>query len=488
VYQHEEDAMNTRTTEQDLRVDILNSLMSTPHRNIEELVELHAFMRETDPIFYGALAVWYQENGDVRDHKEVFVANLLVSELTEHREAGFMLLQKLPPYQVARVVDVLKEHIGKTPRSTRTAVERYLRRRERNTDFFDGAVARARKDMKHLYATLHIRPSERANAILFEDAPPEGSLPWIVKQLANAGSPTDQARFIVEHEVPFTTAVGAVDKMTPAVMVALLSVMSPQEVINNMGALERRGAMDNAKVKLLIQRKLEEAQTDDRVSAYKAKVAAEATGADEETAEKLQAVTEAQLAKIGSIERSTALLVDKSASMDQALEVGKRLAALVSGNINAELTVYAFDTAPYRIEAKGTSLAAWEAAFRHISAGNATSVGCAVQAMARRKERVEQIVIVTDEGENTAPYVADAYETYREAVNAAPDVILVRIGEWASRTVQTSLQDRRIAVDAWTFEGDYYALPNVLRLLTRPSKLDLVMEILETDLPRRPDL
>ena len=35
------------------------------------------------------------------------------------------------------------------------------------------------------------------------------------------------------------------------------------------------------------------------------------------------------------------------------------------------------------------------------------------------------------------------------------------------------------------FGGDYYALPNLVPLLTRPSKLELLMEIMEYPLPQR---
>jgi hypothetical protein len=39
--------------------------------------------------------------------------------------------------------------------------------------------------------------------------------------------------------------------------------------------------------------------------------------------------------------------------------------------------------------------------------------------------------------------------------------------------------------DAFQFTGDYYALPNLVPLLSRPSKLDLLMEILDYPLPAR---
>ena len=36
------------------------------------------------------------------------------------------MLQEFPPYQVARIVDFMKQHQQKLPRSARTAVRRYL--------------------------------------------------------------------------------------------------------------------------------------------------------------------------------------------------------------------------------------------------------------------------------------------------------------------------------------------------------------------------
>src|SRR5687767_2740192 len=182
-----------RTAERDLRLDMLNSLLTTPHRQLEEAAVLHADMRELDPLFYGHFAVWYLRNGDVRDHKEVFVGNLLVSELPEHRDAGFVLLQEFPPYEVARIVAFMKARLGKMPRSARTAVTRYLRAREKNPVFFDRAALRQRHAMKTLYATLHIKPNARADSALFKNAPPEDSVLSAVKRLAQAKTPQEQA-------------------------------------------------------------------------------------------------------------------------------------------------------------------------------------------------------------------------------------------------------------------------------------------------------
>jgi len=475
-----------QTTERDLRLDMLNSLLTTPHRQLELVGKLHEDMVQRDPIFYGHLAVWYQQTGDVRDHKEVFVGNLLTSNITEHRDAGFVMLQEFPPYQVARIVDFLKVYRGKLPRSTRTAVRRYLKQREQNPVFFDRAALRARTAMKHLYASLHIKPSQRADAVLFKDNPPEDSLAYALKLVSFADSPLEQAQLIVEYKIPYAIAVGAIKQLTPTVLVALINSMSPQEVINNLKSLQTRGAMDNPQVKDLINEKLEAAQGDVRVAALKGRVAAGATELDADTAALLEKVMDEQVKRRGKITRPTALLIDKSSSMESAIEVGKRIAALISGITEAELFVYAFDTLPYPVKASGNQLSDWEKAFQHIKASGATSIGATLEAMRLRKQRVEQIIVVTDEGENTAPYFAPAYEAYQRDLMLEPSVLVVKVG-YAYDWLERRLQEKQVQVDSFTFAGDYYSLPNLIPFLSRPSRLELLMEILETPLPVRDD-
>jgi hypothetical protein len=99
---------------------------------------------------------------------------------------------------------------------------------------------------------------------------------------------------------------------------------------------------------------------------------------------------------------------------------------------------------------------------------------------------VDQFIIVTDEGENTAPYFADAYKTYCRELAVMPNVVIVRVGD-SYDWLETQLKQQQTPVETFTFAGDYYSLPNLVPLLTRPSRLDLLMEILDTSLPVRSD-
>lgn len=476
--------------ERDLRLEVLNSLLTTPHRELSRVSELHREMIARDPVFYGHLAVWYFAEGEVRDHKEVFIGNLLVSGLAEHRGAAFVLLQKLPPYEVARVVDFVKELRGNCPRSTRTAVERYLRRREERAEMFDRAALRARKSMKHLYASLHIKPSPRADAVLFKDAPPEDSLAFTLKKLAKAQTSVEQAEIIFERKIPYTVAVGAVRKLTPVVLVALISRMSPQEVINNLASLGKRGALEHAEVKALVDEKLAQAEGSERVSAFKAMKAAEVAGVGSDVSERLGRVAGEQLKQRGRITKPTALFVDKSSSMTDAIAVGKQIAALVSGVTSAELFVYAFDSMAYPVVTEredARELADWERAFRHLLPQGNTSIGAPLEVMRLKRQLVEQIIIVTDEGENTAPYFDSVLERYIAELKVVPDVLIVKLG-MSIDLLERKLAAANRACETFTFMGDYYSLPNLVPLLSRPSRLELLLEILETPLPKRDEM
>jgi len=164
--------------------------------------------------------------------------------------------------------------------------------------------------------------------------------------------------------------------------------------------------------------------------------------------------------------------------------VGKRIGAMVSTICERELYVYAFDTVAYPVTPAGPELAAWERALAGIKAGGGTSVGAAVEFLRRKRQYVEQLVVITDEGENTPPLFVDTLQKYRQELKAEPAVCFVRT-PGATGQLEQQCQRAGIVADAFQFSGDYYALPNLVPLLTRPSKLELLMEILEYSLPAR---
>jgi hypothetical protein len=524
-------AERRQTQEQDLRLGILNTLLTTPHRRLDQVWPVHQEMVQNDPRFYVRLAAWYSDHGDVRDHKEMFIVTLTLSDFEGHRDVGLALLRQLPPYQVGRVLDFIHGRkttrkvrpmaetpkqarrgrrapkvtppAGETapqaavqtrvdefglfrnpPRALKTEITRYLREREADPEWFDSTALVARKALKRLYALLHIKPGDRAQKILFEEDPPADSRLAALKELAVATTPAEQARAIVTHRIPYRVAATVVRQMTPTVLLALVEVMSPQEVINNLAMLQRRGAMDNPDLAALIGQKLDEAKTGPRVSAFKGEEAMKAAPLSGDVRRQLAAVADAQIKAKGRIRRPTALLIDKSSSMELSIELGKRIGAMISTICEADLFVYAFDTLAYPIDRGGDDLASWEKALRGIHAGGSTSCGAAVEILMRKRQYVEQILVISDEKENTPPLFVDSLRKYRQAIQADPSVCFVRT-PGARPYLEEQCRAAGIPCESFQFTGDYYALPNLVPLVSRPSRLELLAEILEYPLPER---
>src|SRR5215212_6033878 len=124
--------MTMTKTEADLRLAMLNSLLTCPHRKLEQVWPLHRDLVAQDPRFYARLAAWYADHGDVRDHKEMFVVTLALSDFPGHRDTGLAMLRDLPPYQVARVVDFI--HGRKTTKTVRETAPNAARPKKSKRD------------------------------------------------------------------------------------------------------------------------------------------------------------------------------------------------------------------------------------------------------------------------------------------------------------------------------------------------------------------
>ena len=499
-------------SETDTRLGMLNTLVTTPHRDLSLIAPMHDQMITTDPLFYVRLAVWYNRSGDVRDHKEVFIANLCMSQFEGHRDVGLALLRELPPYQVVRVVNFIKGgelskstkkvvgtgkaakttfEVTKTkygmnkniPQAVRTEIRRFLQEREADEKWFDSAVLGNRKAIKRLYALNHIAPGERAQKVLFSDEPVEGKAN-AVKLLLAADKPADQAKIIVENRIPYRVATSVVTAMTPTILLALIEVMSDQDLINNLESLREHGVFENAELKMVIAGRLEKAKKGTRVAALKTSVAKKAGNFDAETEKALDAVGDAQIKRKGEITKPTMIHVDKSQSMTDAIEAGKRICSILSAVTTAPLVVFAADTMAYPITPKGKELSDWEKAFAGIRGSGGTSLGIGIEMLRRSKTRVEQIIMITDQEEVQSPRFIDSLQAYNREMGLQVHVVFVRCGK-KLQTLENSMKTLGLDYDTYDFTGDYYALPNIIPMLNKGSKMDLLMDIMSMALPVR---
>lgn len=561
---------------------IFDSLLNSPHGNLEDTIALHQLMCEQDPIFYAHMAVWAMDNIQVRDQKEAFLAVLFASEHQELKDAAFVLMQNMPAYQVARIrrhvegcwtpleirvrkdspadekrnaksffllkaeiiknmddtnitskfrdklntYGVNKDHQvrfrffkgvkkdkegvktkvprvkieyfqrgikNRAPRTLKTAVTSYLRNLEHDQKKLDRDTVRQYDALKELYARFHIKPSEYAHGVLFDKNPPKGSMRFHMKEVAKTTDPLEWAQKVVQYNIPFPVAVGlCTGKLTPVHYAALINQMSSSELLNNMGAMEARGALENPEVKDLVQKKLKKAQTHGKVDALKAQKATKEVGVklSQDVVKDLEAVTDARVSASASIKKATLLAIDASSSMDTAIEVGKELGALIAPCCKGIFACISFNDMPREHIVKNPEKkSSWDEALKYVKAVGYTNMGSVVRYMEKSKVPWEQVVLVTDEGDNGNVKFHDALSICE---GQKPNVVIVRLNSTSggyTDLVEKGLKSKGIEVDVFDLTKnrtvDYYSLPNILPMLSKGSRMDLLMAIMDRPLPDR---
>jgi len=498
--------------ERDYRTQMLNAVLVTPHRDRkgtkkdtsahqhtrETLLSYHNELLQNDPLFYGKLGYWYMQNGSIRDHMEAFVGNMFLSPVPEHRDAAHVIVSKgdqFAPYQIPRLIDFVEKDQGRNmPRCMKKAIHRWIDQLESDTARFDGAALHARKHLKYVARKTRSHLSERSRGILFTKEYPEGSVFEALRRMSNEDmEPQEVAETIVKHKIPLRIAGAYMKAVTPTVLCAVVHNMSSQELINNVGWLQDRGALDNEDLKALVQEKLKKARKDKNVAAMKTRTAI-STGRvhDESIMEQLQEVGDEQLKAKGRIRRDTLLSIDKSGSMYNSIRLGVELGSLIAQSLEdgAALYAFAFDTAPYELGNPGPRMSDWEKALKFIKAGGGTACGAPTTVLTRKDIMVENIVIISDGGDGCSPFFDNAYTEYVNKTGAKPLVTFIAIdtaGNIPGRQTRlgNEIEDLKIEHRIIDFKGDKYSLPDVITILSRPSMFDLVMEIMAIELPKR---
>lgn len=572
--------------------EMFATLLRTPHRMVDEVLQIHRDQFARDPDFYGRLATWatHLQNNSVRDVNHAFIAMLFTSEYQEHRDAAYVMLQELPPYEVWQILNLytgydeivrwssisgkklpenkkfgvtlerakyaknhalagqliprkavtltdkvqkqlvakgkvsreqkeyyvdtyLLHHQGlgrKNVRGTmRQAIRTYLRYRERpeNQRQMEGAMLRAWDMMRRLYSKTNTLPMNDEeswiNQYLFKGRKTtDGTRFHSLRQLSLTNDPIQQAEIILDAKLPLPLAINLVKSFTPSVWVALITVATPQELLQHLGMMQKKGVFDNTDLKALVESKLSEVQSKKvKVDALKAQHAVAAVkGLDEDIVSSAKQVTDSQLKFHGKITAKTALLIDKSASMEKAIDMGKEIGATIAQSCEKgnEPICYLFDASPVPViwnaaDGDTNKKSSWDKKLKMVRANGGTNPAGVIRAMISQNTRVEQIVLVTDEGENTVGMFASQLKDYERHFGTMPNIVIVRVGDstvsypyGVSDVMEKSCRAAGIEVEVLDCtKSDSVSIPNLLQMLSRKSIFDLVLEIRQLPLPSR---
>jgi hypothetical protein len=206
--------------------------------------------------------------------------------------------------------------------------------------------------------------------------------------------------------------------------------------------------------------------------------------ANREIAMLIDRIAEVRIKSEGRISKPTALLIDRSSA--EAIEMGNRLARLISAALIdrvARLHVFAFDSAAHPLTTAGENIAGLANGSKIVEASGHADPSTAFRFLLRNRLAVEQIVLVVAACDGEADGLAEVYSTYRTSLGLTPTVIAVNVGA-ASESVERELRKASAPVIAYSFNGDRNSLATLIPTLCRPSKLDLLMGLLESGAAR----
>jgi len=493
-----EDITIKTKTEIDTKATLIRKMLSSPKHNYDEAVSQHKHWADRDPLFYTHLAAWYSKNGSLRDHQEIFCAVLLASHLQTMQDAGFVLLQNLRTYQVDKIIKLSKSKLGRTSRPLKRAVKFWIQRRENIPAWLEECALRDRHHLKGIYASLHIKPCEISQKVLFDETFEDSSRFGALRKLSKTTDPSEAAKIIRNAQLPYTTAIGAVKKFNNDVWSAIIESMTGQQVINNLNAFRNRGLNSNPELANLINDKMKNAKEMKQASEVKKIIAAKAMDA---RGDQLNAIMESLrqgLLKNGPITDKTAIFIDKSGSMEVAIKIGKLLATTCTLAMDEAPTVIAFDDLAHNINIeKSDTAAAINKKFELIRADGYTSIGAPFEHLREQKIFVDQIILISD-GEQTKGY--EPRDSSREYIkNINPDTYLVYIeilNNAVSRAPYSTSVKTKGDLDAifgknmthLPFSGDYYAIQTIVNALSSASRNTIVEEVMACTIPSLSDL
>ena len=473
------------------RQRILSELSKSPHGSLKEYLPIgkQAVLQEGE--FYQHMLAWDRTHGQIRDSKVALpVIGLAFEKDAELVDNSLAHIALLGPRELARAYRFgLEIRLPGKMRQLRRLVESYLHEKEQDKGW-DHLAIQHRGTLKELYSLAHAKPEkERTNVVLYgrnfdkTKAPlPKGSVFEVVANLKNM-SPTEAAGSIMKYRIPFLIAMGALGAKAkePDLVLALIGAMSATELTTNVKMLEKLGLKTNPALRGAFDAALAKAATSKK-NTLKTTQAVESVQ-DEGLKEKLRGLQAKQIAAAGGPDGDWVILIDKSGSMNHAIETGCHVAGAMTQFIKGKVGLIFFDTSPMAVDVTGLSLDQIQKATRSFRANGGTSIGCGLNRMLVEKVAVDGIVIVSDGGDNTAPLFHDVYPKYAKFCDKDVPVYFYQL---SGETDKLTPYMQRAGLEMTTFDLrgskiDYYSVVNTIQTL-RSNQYSLVEEILSTPL------
>lgn len=471
------------------RSKLVQQLFKTPHGDLDKYTDLFSIANVDKDLFAHYIA-WNTLNSKITDSKcalPIIALRTFTKQEKEYAENALASLMLLNPRELVKAYQFSKKLSGHGTtipggwrKDFQNNIKKYLEIREASDNWWDKAVVRNRKAMLALYAVSHYKPSERAQKVLFEKQYPKNSVFQIIKDLKSL-TPLEACGQILKHNLPMSVIVGSGVKVKDNrdVLLAMVTTMTGNELLNSSVMLKNLGAFNFPEVKSAYDVCIEKAKTDTRVNTFKASKAIEKV--DNTLAKKLITIQNEKEKEIKDINANVLILGDCSGSMEKAIEVTKKIAGVVSSKVSGDKYLIFFNTAPRLYDITNKTSQQIHDMTKNIRAYGMTSVGCGLDYL--KDKLLDIIIIISDGGDNTDPLFHNAYLNYVKKMGIEPLVYFFEVKGNAIDSLSTSCKRSNITIEKYIIDNtfDYYSLPNILSTI-KTNRYALLNEILDTPL------
>lgn len=469
---------------------IISELTRSEHGNLKKYINIGKQAAVQDPEFYAHLIAWDAIKGQIKDTRVALPIISLGTEGFPHDfiENSLAHIALLRPREYLRAyrfgLDVKLK--SKYRKMLNSLTFQYLRYIEDDKNRWDRTAVQHRRSLKELYALAHVKPSARAQRVLFLKNYPPGSIFEKISNLKDM-STIEAAGTILELRIPFLVAIGALGAKAkdPSLVLALIERMSPTELVTNTKMLEKMGIKTDPALRAAFEEGLKRAVKSKKATLKTTRAAENIE--DEGLRSKMVELQEKQIQALGGVDGNWLVLGDKSGSMENAIETARQVSAILAKMVKGTVSLVFFDTAPRLMNVTGKTYDQIKTLTRSITPNGGTSIGCGLLAAMERKAEIDGIAIISDAAENSTPYFADQYKSFVKTYGKEAPVYLYRCGVCANsfgdRDLAVSLKNNGIDLQEFDLSGgvDFYSLPNLVATM-RTNRYSLADEIFATSL------
>lgn len=465
---------------------ILSELSRSPHGKLEEYVPVGKQAIVNEPEFFAHLIAWNHIKGQIRDSKVALpIISLTKKDLHEEFiENSLAHLATLNPREMEKAFRFARQIKISTKLSRRfyDLIRKYLKAKETEKNW-DRLGLQHREVLTTLYCLTKTKPGEHQKKVLFEKSYAPGSVFAAVAGLKNM-SPDEAAGVILQKKLPFLIVKGAlgIKIKEPAIMLALINMMTPTELVTNTKIFNEWGMSQNPSLRGAFDKAIGKVETS-TANVLKTTRAAENI-TDEKLKARLQGVQNKQLASM-QVEGDWLVLADKSGSMHNAIVVARQVASLLAKMVKGKVWLVFFNSSPQSMDVTGLALDQINELTKHIKADGQTSIGCGLQRLLESKTEVDGICIVSDANENATPFFPDVYVKYSAWAGKEIPVYLYLCDahDGFTSTLGSGMKLKGLDMQVFNMNSDtdFYSLPNIVATM-RTNRYSLIDEVMDTKL------